>query len=97
MLYDTCFYFLLITINHLKLLHCLSSLTDCNTFSLQLTEAEDISRRVMRVLHFEAVRVMMLVVRWDILTTCASKSTGMEILCLRAVESERCETMKQVL
>lgn len=56
---------------------------------------EEGSRRVVRVLHFEAVRVMMLVVRWDILATCASKSTGMEILCLRAVDREK--IMRQLL
>lgn len=49
---------------------------------------EEVSRRVVRVLHLEAVRVMMLVVRTDILTTCASKSPGMEMLCLRAVDNE---------
>lgn len=66
------------------------SLTSTNTFIVSpLTEVEEASRRVVRVLHLEAVRVMILVVRWDMLTTCASKSTGMEMLCLRAVG--RCE------
>ncbi|MPC07455.1 hypothetical protein E2C01_000017 [Portunus trituberculatus] len=54
-----------------------------------LTDVEEASRRVVRVLHLLAVRVMMLVVRWDMLTTCASKSTGMEMLCFRAAGKKK--------